>query len=647
MGKIRKGSNDSHTHYTKKTRTEAVPTIPRLAFFCCAAMSAANHSPMKSSLKSSNNSNNSNNNHNGYASIPTTGEFERPSADPQRAKYVRNVWVFSAAVVLLATVGGWVALHRNNNNNSADATTMSTTGPRSDLKRNRATTTVPWGVNLASWLSLEDYFFVGDHGAVQVATDWGHTAAQCFPPLYAVQPWSSETDLLATLASRSSVRDAILAFAAYRTSFIDLHDDLPRIAAAGIRSVRVSVSWCLTDADPTSDPDLDSAPLPGNLTNDAALWDRYSCLDPFYAHQGDTVRWPAVPKGLLVEFLTACHTYGLKAVLDIHTYPGGTSIGTFSGVWPRWSLFWNYDQPEHAQQDFGRRTLREFFAWVESLAETAPDAFAGLGGITPMNEPGHLAGIFGPGSGQPDKPTFVPDLPPALKEHYLHTVLHDSIPDGAHLRVLKWQSDAVELFRQTALPQHMDLVVNVHESILVKALTGDDEDDIGGRHPAATALLTTWWKKVTTTSERAQWAVLDMHHYHAWDRQCQGTTTGHDGSYTCGDVETATEVLRECSTWAQMFRNAMDEPTARLSSGEFSASTHHSVLESCLDTTTLGLSYRSQVQAAADAAVDLYFWTWKMSYGGAFRPAWSWTELMHRLNHGEGPSDESVIPCGI
>ena len=90
---------------------------------------------------------------------------------------------------------------------------------------------IPWGVNLASWLSLEDYFFVGDRGALQVATDWGHTAAQCFPPLYGNRTWRSETDLLVGLAADTSVVDAIHAFSAYRNSFIDLHADLPRIAA--------------------------------------------------------------------------------------------------------------------------------------------------------------------------------------------------------------------------------------------------------------------------------------------------------------------------------------------------------------------------------------------------------------------------------
>lgn len=555
------------------------------------------------------------------------------SPSPRRASW--QVVLLSAIGVSILGLGGYLAMKApptTGDTNAISATTTTTTS------------TVPWGVNLASWLSLEDYFFVGDTGAIEVATDWGHTAATCFPPLHAHQPWQSETDLLAQLASDGSVKEAILAFCAYRNSFIDLHADLPKIAAHGFKSVRVSVSWCLTDHDPTTDPALDKDDT--SLT-DEQLWERYACLDPFYAAQGETVRWPAVPKPLLVQFLKACHQYGLTAVLDIHTYAGGTSIGTFSGVWPKWSIFWQYDQPEAPDQDFGRGILRNFFAWVESLQASDPDAFAGLGGITPMNEPGHLAGIFGPGSGNPDKPTFVPDLPLQLRDEYLNDVLQGSIPNGPHLRVLKWQSDAVQAFRETSLPAHMDLVVNVHESILVRALTGDDEHDAGGRHPAATQMIANWWKQVTTTTERAQWAVLDMHHYHAWEPQCQGTVTGHDGSYTCSDVDAAQAVLHKCSTWAQMFRDAVAEPTARLSSGEFSASTHHSVLEACIDSTTLALSYVEQVQAAANANVDLYFWTWKMPHGGAFRPAWSWQELMHQL-HPTDPSyakDESAIPC--
>ena len=59
---------------------------------------------------------------------------------------------------------------------------------------------MPHGVNLGSWLSLEDYFYVGDNGAVEVATPDENTAAVCLPPLHLGQvgapDWQSETDLL-------------------------------------------------------------------------------------------------------------------------------------------------------------------------------------------------------------------------------------------------------------------------------------------------------------------------------------------------------------------------------------------------------------------------------------------------------------------
>ena len=589
----------------------------------------------------------------GYDALPpnNTVNGDTSSRRQRTSKTTRRLLLLAGLILVLVIAGGGGGWWWHSNGNEDDQSKHEKDVQRDYHYRDQAITTrtAPHGVNLASWLSLEDYFFVGRTGAVEVATDWGHTAARCFPPLYTGDDkhalnWQSETDLFQTLADRYSVREAILAFHAYRHSFIDLHNDLERIAEQGIQSVRVSVSWCWTDFDPSQDADLkkDNAPYVSNGT----LWERYSCLDPYFARENVSVRWPAVPKVFLVNLLRACRQHGLRAILDIHTYMGGTSIGTFSGVWPRTSLFWKYDQPERPDKDEGRQILRGIFDWIESLAETDPEALAGLGGITPMNEPGHLSGIFGPGSWNPHNASFLPSLPDTLGETYRSDVLQNTIPDGPHLRVLKWQSDAVEAFRQTSLPKHnIDLVVNVHESILVRALTPHDENDAGGRHPEATKLVATWWKQVTTSTERSQWAVLDMHHYHAWEPQCQGTVTGHDGSYTCGDVEAATAVLQECSSWAFTFRNALEEPTARLSSGEFSASTHHSVLESCIDPTTLGLSYTEQMKAAAVANVDLYFWTWKMPHGGAFRPAWSWQHLMHVL-HGDMPADESVIPCG-
>lgn len=520
---------------------------------------------------------------------------------------------------------------------------------------------MPEGVNLGSWLSLEDYFYVGPSGAVEVATPDDKTVGSCLPPLH-VGPdtgpkWNSETDLYANLTTMKggSIKRTIQIFHGFRTSYLDWEEELPQISKLGITRVRVPISWCLTDHDPSTDSLLakdDDNPF--GEDEEAELEGRYTCLDPFFAKKGEEVRWPAVPRPFLASFLRACSRHKLKATLDIHTYPGGTSIGTFSGVWPRRSIFWEYDDPENFENDLGRGLLHEFFAWVSTLRDSDPLAFEGIGGITPMNEPGHLAGLFGPGSANPNIKSFLPSLPANVAKDFLAELgtgnSDISVPDGPHLRVLKWQSDAIDAFRRTTLAgDGIDLYVNVHESIFTPSLApkGLDEDE---KLEFATAIFGAWWAKATTPEERASSIVLDMHRYHAWGASCQGTVDGPpSGNYTCGDEIATTETLERCASWAGVFRRVMDEQLgdgARLMSAEFSASTHHSVLHSCTDTTTLRHTYRAQVEAANDHEVELFWWSFKMPHGGMFRPAWSFKQFLHRLGvEGFGP-DESEIVCG-
>lgn len=520
---------------------------------------------------------------------------------------------------------------------------------------------VPEGVNLGSWLSLEDYFYVGPSGAVEVATPDDKTVGSCLPPLH-VGPdtgpkWNSETDLYANLTAMKggSVKRTIQIFHGFRTSYLDWEEEFPQISKLGITRVRVPISWCLTDHDPGTDSLLakdDNIPL--SEEEEAELERRYTCLDPFFAKKGEEVRWPAVPRPFLASFLRACSRHNLKATLDIHTYPGGTSIGTFSGVWPRRSIFWEYDDPENVENDLGRGLLHDFFTWVTSLRDSDPLAFEGIGGITPMNEPGHLAGLFGPGSANPNVKSFLPSLPDNIAKDFLSelgTGKSDiSVPDGPHLRVLKWQSDAIDAFRTTTLADDgIDLYVNVHESVFTPSLApkGLDEDE---KLEFATAIFGAWWAKATTPEERASSIVLDMHRYHAWGPSCQGTVDGPpSGNYTCGDEIATAETLGRCASWAGVYRQVMDEQLgegARLMSAEFSASTHHSVLHSCTDTTTLRHTYLAQVEAANDHEVELFWWSFKMPHGGMFRPAWSFKHFLHRLGvEGFGP-DESEIVCG-
>jgi len=392
---------------------------------------------------------------------------------------------------------------------------------------------MPSGVNFGSWLSLEDYFFAGG-GAVEVATPDDKTVAACLPPLHTGQGprWQSETDLLANLTKEYGLSVALKVFHAHHVSFIDWENDLAALAALGVKHVRVPMSWCLTDHDPsTIDPAHHS-----NRT-DEALAKAFTCDDPFFGG----VQWPAVPRDIITGFLRACASHGITASLDIHTYPGATSIGTFSGLWPRWPRFWTHDRPDAPKEDVGRGLLRDFIKWMESLQETDPEAFEGLLAISPMNEPAHLAGLFGPGGVMPDKKSFLPDLPPEMAQRFLTDLnsfsddSYTSVPNGPHLRVLLWLRDAVELFRESSLPAFgKELHVNIHESILrPNVLPHNDGKDPGGRHPGATRILAAWWRGITTEKERSSWAVLDMHHYHAWEPTCQGASDGPpEGNYT-------------------------------------------------------------------------------------------------------------------
>lgn len=528
---------------------------------------------------------------------------------------------------------------------------------------------MPSGVNIGSWLSLEDYFFAGT-SSVEVATPFGKQIATCLPPLHVGAhtgpKWSSETDLLGNLTqmvdaapgkSGRGLAHAVSVFQAHRNTFVDLDVDFARLAALGIKNIRIPMSWCWTDYDPRH----------VNLKNmtEQEVADKFTCEDPYF---GDSVRWPAIPKAFIEDVLRACSKYGLKASLDVHTLPGGTSIGTFSGVWPQWPRFWiDGDVPStdfgvgQDKENLGHQLFAELVQWMEELADRDPDAFDGLRGLSPMNEPAHLAGLFG-GSHPDVEKNFLPPLPPDLAQDYLEelTALAYSptnstkIPDGTHLRVFYWFKGAIEIFRNSKLPKlGKQLHANIIESIIAAEYvpddTGDSDKSDGAKRPDALKIIASWWCSESTTShhERSHWAVLDTHHYHAWEKACQGTVDGQDAAYACGDVKGRQKVLEKCVAWSPTFRGVVDGECgkgAQLMSAEFSASTHHSVRHACNDVSNLRQSYTMQVEAARKADVELFYWSYHMPNGGAFRRAWSFQHLMYLMGVLDRP-DEPMFGC--
>jgi hypothetical protein len=505
---------------------------------------------------------------------------------------------------------------------------------------------MPAGVNFGSWLSLEDYFFAGK-SAVEVATPgFGeYRVAACLPPMHVGQhtgpKWYSETDLLVNMWAKSgSMAHAIEVFQAHRNNFIDFDVDLKRLASLGIKNVRVPMSWCITNHDPRK----------VNLKNmtEAQVTKKFTCQDPFF---GKDVLWPAIPKALVEEFLRACHKHGVQAALDIHTYPGGTSIGTFSGVWPRWPKFWTDGDTQSA--DIGHNIFSQFVNWMETLSESDPDAFAGLRGLSPMNEPAHLAGLFGGFFPNTDQ-NFLPPLPIEVAQAYVanltvsayHSTASRAVPDGTHLRVFHWFHGAVDIFRNSQLPNlGKEIHANIHESILSSDfLQGENEMQTGAD---AMAIIASWWCSTTTPEERSSWSILDVHHYNAWSSKCSGTVDGQDAGYACGDEETRAKVLQNCTLATAILRQVVDQQCgegAKLMSAEFSAASHHSVRRSCTSVSNLRDSYTRQVNVAKEANVELFYWSYHMPYGGAFRPAWSFQQLMYLLGVLDKP-DEPEFEC--
>jgi hypothetical protein len=272
-----------------------------------------------------------------------------------------------------------------------------------------------------------------------------------------------------------------------------------------------------------------------------------------------------------------------------------------------------------------------------------------------MNEPAHLAGLFnGPNPKITNRKTFLPPLPPKVASNYLlelnadilqqtNTTVLTEVPDGAHLRVLLWLRDAVHVFRSSNLTAHgKELHVNLHESIFDESVAGTD-------YYKQAQIFGAWWRATTTPTERKTWAVFDGHHYQAWGGECQGSIEGPPtSSYACSDSVTRDIVFAKCAEWPFQYRAAMEGECGiglRLASAEFSASTHHSVRHACNDVTTLRMMLETQIKMAKLANVELFFWAYKMPYGGAFRYAWSLKHLLYLLGVLPKP-DEELFHCG-
>jgi len=446
---------------------------------------------------------------------------------------------------------------------------------------------MPAGANFGGWLVLEDWFFSGQDGRYVTSADPQGQGA-CLPPLArgTLARWPSEGVLASRLNKTYGRRKAVDIISAHRHSYIGEHD-LALLADLGIHQVRLPLTWAaFADA---------LAPLSAeaygshNATTDTTL-----VPDPF--HVGN-VTMTTVPRGWLGQFLRRAGKHGLRVVFDMHSMPGGSSDGTYNGVWPHEPAFWTANAVlgggAFPLRTVGLWVVAALIGWIESLDKEARTV---VSGITVMNEPAHMAASLG----------FAEER-----------------------EVLSWIEAAADLFRQSSLPkQGLKLYVNMIETGFM--------DFWGTVGP--------WWHNVFSKAEREKWAVFDVHWYTAWDGgRCDGRVLP-GGGYLCdAPLAEARRLLRGCARgFTEVFASHIH---GLKSCSEFSTGTFADAVLACNDRTLLQAFLEEQVSVFQSAEVESFFWTWRMPYGPSFQMGWS---LKHLLGHEDAfLQSPCSLPLGV
>jgi len=486
----------------------------------------------------------------------------------------------------------------------------------------------PDGVNLGGLFVLEDWFFSSPDLGQLVSTPCGSVigSSELFANGYAPSGhavpkfnWSSETDFVYKLRNTYQFTDeqVIDLFQHHRDSYFNkngldsLNANFKSLQQMGVKSVRLPITWAITYPDHayTIYGTTGSVTVPQVTDNRSRL-----IQDPFYKD----LKWVSIPVQQLEQVLQIAAQNNIKVLIDIHAYPGGSSEGTFNGVWPKHPLFWtamqSIDGKPAYQQNF-QTIFGSLVNWADKLVTDSKkaDIAAGLGGLTPMNEPAHLFGIHAGCSAS------------------------ESWGITSYTQVLDTLQLAIDQFGKSALPnkdpkKNVKLYMNVIETMYNGH--GNVMQDFGN-----------WWKGIATADQRQKWAVLDMHHYVAWDSAHQCNTCLNDALAT--DLKTHETIITKagferidkCSAWFKDLRTELGlNDGSLISSSEFSASTHFDTHQSCSSGVIPSLKiansaeYRNyfvqqQLRYAQQGNVETYFWTWMIPYNTNFQNEWSWFSI--------------------
>jgi len=425
------------------------------------------------------------------------------------------------------------------------------------------------GVALNGWLQLEDWFYANGETSI-VDSDLGQAQGAVFPPMFTSSEalgfkWASEGELTMKLVEKLGEDAAVQALAAHRSDFLT-NSDLEKIKGLGYQTLRVPITWAAfqgTDEKPTV------------LVHDPVYKDR---------------AFVSLDKKELTSVLRTVHRVtGSTILLDMHNMPGGSSAGTYNGVFPHRPAFWDNEKT----QILGLHSARKMLEWYNDLAEADKDF---VDGFTLLNEPAHM---------MPEKKEVM----------------------------LNWMAKAIYMYRE--------IVVRPRESMKrpVPKLYVNLMNTAGIAQNEYGKLMASWFDE----TELDHWAVLDVHFYLAW-----GNTGCESGcAFKCSDP--IPKIAESVRASAAAFIGSIKRPAEtygvkHFSIGEWSLATHRDSSKGCSDSVVSQTIYKSQLKAFKTMGAKNFFWGWKMPSAGLHENFWSMDVYQTRVAASQLGEQTSVTP---
>jgi len=375
------------------------------------------------------------------------------------------------------------------------------------------------------------------------------------PPLLPDGPgfnWYSEGDLISKLADKFSPEFAVEVIEAHRDTYIT-DEDLEKMVQSGISAVRMPLGYW--------------AFLGDGYNDEAVLY-----TDP--AHNDK--KFVTISTSSLTSQVQKFVKEGLDVLLDIHAFPGGSSQGSYSGIFPSTPMFW---EDEELQQQ-GLDIVSNMCDFYLGLNE---ETRAGIIGMTLMNEPAHNL-------------------------------------DGKGQQMTEWMSKAVDIFREKVVKTR-----EVASLPFPKLYLNFIETSLQPQE------MVDFFLANFSEEELASWAILDVHHYFAWDGGHNGCFPSDDNqcSYNCSDSATDSGLDAISSTIIDGAKSShefffADGSIPLVSCSEYSLATFDRSEQACRGATILKSMFDNQATSFEKQGLyGAYFWTWKMPYSGAHEEAWS------------------------